>query len=182
MPSVVPITAEELNRIHELDVTEEIDHVYRQHGSRLELVAQSHSRSARSEDDWAPEVRHWQAFVRDKGAAWAAFENGRMIASAVLRNSLEPDMSQLAGLYVDRAWRRTGIGSKLVEAVATEAREAGAKRLYVSAIPSEATVDFYLRLGFQPTESPNHGLFELEPEDVHMCLNLENPRPKPRHG
>jgi GNAT superfamily N-acetyltransferase len=181
MPSVVSITAEELSRIHELDVTEEIDHVYRQHGSRLELVAQSHRRSARSAEDWASEVGHWQAFVRDGGAAWAAFEDRRMIASAVLRNFLEPEMSQLAGLYVDRNWRRSGVGSALVETVANAARNAGAKRLYVSAIPSEATVNFYLALDFEPLEHPNPDLFALEPEDVHMCLNLEKPRPTP-HG
>ena len=43
------------------------------------------------------------------------------------------DQMQLAYLYVSRAYRGRGVGTKLFEAVLPFAREAGARALYVSA-------------------------------------------------
>ena len=44
--------------------------------------------------------------------------------------------------------------------------------IVVSATPSENTVRFYLGRGFQPMAEPLAELFELEPDDVHMCKVL----------
>ena len=52
------------------------------------------------------------------------------------------------------------------------AKACDAKRLYVSAVPSESAVGFYLKQGFEPTEDVHPDLYELEPEDIHMILNL----------
>jgi hypothetical protein len=52
------------------------------------------------------------------------------------------------------------------------ARADGARRLYVSATPTRATVDFYLRQGFEPLVVPNEKLFALEPDDIHMESRL----------
>ena len=49
-----------------------------------------------------------------------------------------------------------------------EAIQRGAKGLYISATPSEHTIDFYLRLGCNVTPEPHVELFELEPEDIHL--------------
>ena len=43
---------------------------------------------------------------------------------------------------------------------------------YVSATPSSATVDAYLRLGAELLERPDPELFAEEPEDIHLCLRL----------
>lgn len=48
------------------------------------------------------------------------------------------------------------------------ARAMGAERLYVSATPSRRTIDFYLRLGFTVSPSPDPELYALEPEDIHL--------------
>ena len=52
------------------------------------------------------------------------------------------------------------------------ARADGAKRLYVSATPTRATVDFYSKRGFEPLAQPNERLLALEPEDIHMAMAL----------
>jgi hypothetical protein len=49
-----------------------------------------------------------------------------------------------------------------------EAIRRGAKSIYVSATPSEHTVDFYLRAGCRVTLEPDPALLELEPEDIHF--------------
>ena len=64
------------------------------------------------------------------------------------------DQMQLAYLYVSRAYRGRGVGTKLFEAVLPFAREAGARALYVSATPTENTVDFYLNRGCLLTPEP----------------------------
>jgi GNAT superfamily N-acetyltransferase len=173
VPDVVPITAVDLERIHELDVTEEGDVLIRQEGTRLEPFEHSWSRAPRSAESWAPEIREWQKFVSDGGAAFGVFVEGRMTAFAVLRNRLDVGISQLAGLYVDRAWRGHKLGASLVKAVADAARKDGARYLYVSAMPSEATVGFYRSVGFEPVDKPNPELLALEPHDVHMSMKLE---------
>jgi hypothetical protein len=52
------------------------------------------------------------------------------------------------------------------------ARADGSNRLYVSATPSAATVDFYRHRGFEVTRAPDRELLALEPEDIHMTMEL----------
>jgi hypothetical protein len=44
--------------------------------------------------------------------------------------------------------------------------------VYVSATPSESAVGFYTSMGFTPTPDPIPELFALEPEDIHMIIDL----------
>jgi N-acetylglutamate synthase-like GNAT family acetyltransferase len=60
------------------------------------------------------------------------------------------------------------LGTHLFELAKATARERGAKRLYISATPSENTVNFYLRLGCAVAGEPDPELLELEPEDIHL--------------
>jgi GNAT superfamily N-acetyltransferase len=166
------VTADELARIPELDVSEEGAAVYVQRGAQVELVRRAHRRPPRSAEEWDPEVCHWQDVVREGGAAFGAFDGERLVGFAVLRLGLTEDMAQLAGLYVDRAWRRHRVATALVGEVVHLARADGADWLYVSAAPSDSAVGFYLSRGFVPVAEPNPELFELEPEDVHMVRPL----------
>jgi N-acetylglutamate synthase-like GNAT family acetyltransferase len=52
------------------------------------------------------------------------------------------------------------------------ARELGAIRVYVSATPSQSAVEFYRGLGFELVSEPLPELYALEPEDIHMILEL----------
>ena len=78
---------------------------------------------------------------------------------------------QLEQLYISNSHRHQGVGKKLVSLLKDEARELGAKKLYVSSIPTKNSVDFYRSVGFELT-TPVKELFELEPEDIHMELVL----------
>jgi len=51
---------------------------------------------------------------------------------------------------------------------AAKAKELGAKRLYISATPSENTVNFYRYLGCVVTGEIDQELFDLEPDDIHL--------------
>jgi GNAT superfamily N-acetyltransferase len=138
----------------------------------LEKLARAHKRPWLSERDWEPGVRRWQGFLAAGGTAFGAFEDGKLIGVAVLRTRLTADTDQLASLYIDRAFRRSGVGRELVDRVVDTAREGGAVNLYVSAAPSESAVSFYLSRGFTPLAEPHPVLFELEPDDIHMSMVL----------
>ena len=91
---------------------------------------------------------------------------------AIYRPRLSADVGNLALLHVSRAHRRQGIASLLSAEVARLARADGARLLYVSATPSDSAVGFYRSVGFEPTDAPNPELFALEPDDIHMTLEL----------
>jgi GNAT superfamily N-acetyltransferase len=169
------VSANELSRIPEIDISEDATGIYVQHGARLARMPRAFRRDVRSPQDWAAEIGAWSRFVNDGGRAFGCFEADEMIGVAVLRVELEEDTAQLAGLYVDRAWRHRGIASRLVEQVVGAAVSTRARNLYVSAVPSDSAVGFYLSRGFLPVGTPHPELFELEPDDIHMILAIELP-------
>jgi predicted N-acetyltransferase YhbS len=82
------------------------------------------------------------------------------------------DMLQLRFLHVSQAYRDQGLGRRLFKKAKDVAWQKGAKRLYISATPSEHTVNFYLHLGCRVTRQPDPELFALEPDDIHLEYNL----------
>ena len=105
------------------------------------------------------------------GTFCGAFENSKLIGVVVLESKFigrNGDQLQLKFLHVSRSYRKRGLGSILFEKAVEKAREMNAKRLYISATPSENTVDFYMHLGCVVTKEVDQELFELEPEDIHL--------------
>jgi hypothetical protein len=45
--------------------------------------------------------------------------------------------------------------------------------LYISATPSENTINFYLRSGCRVTAQLDPELFALEPKDIHLECDVE---------
>jgi len=102
---------------------------------------------------------------------WRRRQGWCKIGAAVLESKFigpNKDQLQLKFLHVSRAYRRQGLGRQLFELAKAKAQERGARRLYISATPSENTINFYLRLGCTVTQEPDPELFELEPEDIHL--------------
>ena len=84
----------------------------------------------------------------------------------------DPRQLQLAILHVDRGFRRRGVASLLFDEMRQEAARRGARRLYISATPSEGALRFYLGQGARLADPPDPVLLALEPEDVHLVLSL----------
>lgn len=118
----------------------------------------------------------------DAGATiFGAFDGPTLAGMSVLHhNPLSSGIARfnLAGLWVSHAHRNQGIGKMLVRLTVEEAKERGAKTLYVSATPSENTIRFYTSLGFRPAETVDPHLFEDEPEDIHLELILQSNKEK----
>jgi GNAT superfamily N-acetyltransferase len=112
----------------------------------------------------------------DRGGTFlGVFDAEALIGVSVLESARVGrgrDQMQLAYLYVSRAYRGRGVGKQLFEAVAAFAREAGANALYVSAVPTENTVDFYLNRGCLLAPVPDPALLAAEPDDIHLLYLL----------
>ncbi|MEN8162243.1 MAG: GNAT family N-acetyltransferase, partial [Myxococcota bacterium] len=148
---------------------------YRREGDRLRLVREHH------------EVRGWPPGEPEKygpilldcfdrgGSCYGVFDGGALVGAAVLESRFigrREDRLQLKFLHVSRGHRGSGLGVRLFAKVVERARELGARQLYVSSTTSENTVRFYLNRGCRPAEEVDAALFALEPEDIHLELDL----------
>ena len=165
------LARDEVELVWTIDRSEVIDHIYYHRDGALVLEPEHY------------DVRGWQpgqaeAFTPhlldcyDRGGTfWGAFEGGRLVGAAVLESAFigrEKDQLQLMFLHVGRSHRQRGLGRLLFETAVDKARSLGARRLYVSATPSQNTVEFDLRRGCVVTQEVDARLFELEPEDIHL--------------
>jgi GNAT superfamily N-acetyltransferase len=110
------------------------------------------------------------------GWCYGLFDGARLIGVAALERRFigQPaDMLQLVFLHVSRDYRDQGLGRQLFMRAAAVARNQGARRMYVSATPSEHTIHFYLGLGCELSPAPDPALLALEPEDIHLEFALK---------
>lgn len=175
-PAAPEITARELQRdeirlIWSIDRSEVIDRIYYIRDGKLTLEPEHYDLSG-----WPPgEDERYTPILEDcfdRGGWFFGYWHGeRLCAVVVLENRWigEPkDMLQLKFLHVDRSERGSGLGRTLFEDARRRALQMGARRLYVSATPSENTVNFYLHRGCRLAARPDAALFALEPEDIHL--------------
>jgi GNAT superfamily N-acetyltransferase len=166
----------ELARVREIDRTEGIDVIYRQHGPGLEEVPGEWSAQPWHEGEGEHSVAQQHAaligFADAGGIALGAFRGDRLVGIGVVVPHLRPGIAQLAYLQVSDGYRSSGIGKRLCDLLEERAIKSGDTEMVVSATPSVNTVRFYLNRGFRPVVDPLPELFELEPDDVHLRMNL----------
>jgi predicted N-acetyltransferase YhbS len=171
MTSGRPLTRDEIEDVWTLDRSERVENVYRLAKGELRL-----ERVASDLQGWPPgeAAKYTPLLVEcfDRGGWFhGLFDGASLVGVAVLdAKFLGPsrDLLQLKFLHVGQARRRQGLGSRLFGLARREARARGARRLYVSATPTENTVDFYLRLGCVLAREVDPELYALEPEDIHL--------------
>jgi predicted N-acetyltransferase YhbS len=166
---------DEIEQIWTIDRSEVIDHVYHFEDGALVLKPEHYDMRG-----WPPgEAATYtplliECFDRD-GWFCGVFDDARLVAVAVLDSKpigANHDQLQLKFLHVSNGYRGRGLGRRLFELAQDEARARGARRLYISATPSENTIDFYLRRGCVLTPEPEPELLALEPEDIHLECDL----------
>jgi GNAT superfamily N-acetyltransferase len=112
----------------------------------------------------------------DRGGTFlGVFDAEALVGIGVLESAFvgrAGDQMQLFYLYVSRAYRGRGVGTQLFDAAVDRAREAGASALYISATPTENTVDFYLHRGCVLAAEPDPKLLAAEPDDIHLIYPL----------
>jgi len=172
-----------VSRIADIDRTEHVSTAYtvrngELHGEQVDLNVAPWYASGHGH-------HHVQTLIQDcadilarhSGVLFGALDGELLVGVAILRPRLQDGMAELSFLHLSRDYRRQGIGTRLLERVFALARELGARRIYVSATPTESAVGFYLNHGFRLAKEPHPELFALEPEDIHMIKPLDSPGP-----
>ncbi len=162
---------EEIARVWNIDRSEVIENVYHVENGTLVLRPEHHDLTG-----WPPgEAEKYTPIQLDcfdrGGWFYGAFDDTELIGAVVLDSKWigkHKDQLQLKFLHVSSAYRKRGLGTELFELAKATARERKATRLYISATPSENTVNFYTRLGCAVAGQPEPDLFALEPEDIHL--------------
>jgi ribosomal protein S18 acetylase RimI-like enzyme len=168
----------EIERIGEIDCSEHVTSYYVHKGGKLGRRDVDWHVSRWSKDDHPKHsvqsrIRAWKPMLDNGGTMLGVFEQDKLVGFAIYRPDLSEDTAQLAVLYVSNGYRGRGTGIALTKEVIKLALADGAEKLYVSATPSVPTVSFYRSLGFELAEEVNKELFELEPEDIHMIMDLK---------
>ncbi len=168
---------EEIAKIWEIDRREVVENLYYVEGGELVLKPEHYDIPG-----WPPgEPERYtpllEACFNRGGTFYGVFDDESLAAVMVLDSTLigrDKDRLQLKLLHVSRDYRKMGLGRALYAKAVERARELGAKKLYVSATPSENTVNFYRSFGCVLADEVDEELFELEPKDVHLeCPILE---------
>lgn len=162
---------EEIEQVWSIDRSEVIDNIYSVENGVL--VLRPHHVEV---PGWPPgEAEKYTPILLecfDRGGWFhGAFEDAKLVGAVVLdskRIGQHKDQLQLEFLHVSSSYRKKGLGAHLFGLARATARERGARRMYVSATPSENTINFYMRLGCVLTAEPDPELFAREPEDIHF--------------
>ena len=161
------LVREEVELVWTIDRSEVVDNVYHYENGALVLKPEHHDVTA-----WPQKYTSILLDCFDRGGwFYGVFVNSELVGAVVLESKWigeAKDQLQLKFLHVSRSYRNSGLGTRLFELARGIARQRSARRLYVSATPSENTINFYLRRGCLIAREPDPELFELEPEDIHL--------------
>jgi predicted N-acetyltransferase YhbS len=169
------LSRDEIEKFREIDRSEIIENDYRYEDGRLELVKVHYDVKGFSPDHLKSLIGRLHSIHDKGGVVFGAFDGPRLVGLAALDSKLrgeDKDTLNYAVLHVSNPYRRMGIGKTLTELVKAKAREMGARILYVSSAPTKSTVDFYMSLGCKLADRVDEELFELEPEDIHLVMEL----------
>ncbi len=165
----------EIDKLVEIDRTETIERIYYFREGTLVLEDERWDVPEWSAARKQQLIAHLRTVFDHEATIYGAFDGGLLVGMSVLDHNFVQTGERrlnLEGLWVSDQYRGQKIGKTLFQLAAQDARRRGAKALYVSATPSENTVGFYMYLGCCLTELVDPQLFEREPEDIHLELDL----------
>lgn len=166
-----------LDGLYEIDRSDFSPSIYRMKLGTLILEESAFRHTGFTPAEWD---RHIQKFRTDlqNGSIilFGAFDGDAIVGISGLEVDqywgAEKDMFNMSPMWVTACYRRRGIGKRLLEMARKKAREIGVKALYISATPVPGTVEFYLKAGCRVLPVPDPYMYDLEPEDIHMRLEI----------
>ncbi|RJG23631.1 GNAT family N-acetyltransferase [Paenibacillus thiaminolyticus] len=166
---------EEYRKIKEIDRSEQINLIYVNQGDSIVEQPAGHECPTWNQAELKELEERFQYELKHGGLAIGAFDGEKLAGFGVLAHRLrgpDNDRIQVDLMYVSRAYRRQGIGSRIIQLLSDEARHRGAKYLYISSTETESAVQFYHSCGSKLTRDKDPDLFEKEPHDIHMIIAL----------
>ncbi|NWJ48379.1 MAG: GNAT family N-acetyltransferase [Chloroflexi bacterium] len=168
----------EIDLMYRIDRSEVVEEIYYNQDGTLDLKQEFCDMPGFAPGELDKLVRRIYALYDEGGTVLGAFEGNTIAGIAALEvkfRGSDRDTMNLLALFVSKPYRRQGIGRWLVEGIAQKAWDMGATKLYISATPSRNTVQFYMGIGAQLASEIDPELFELEPLDIHLELDIRAP-------
>ena len=171
-----PLKANEIVKLQEIDRTEYIAEIYVFENGQLGLKPEPCLAGTFDADELEKMIEQQQMLLANGGKVIGAFDGEKLVGITsveCVRRGVHKDYCKMDILYVSHALRGKRIGRRLVQECKSVAINFGASKLYISATPTKATVDFYLSLGATLAKELDPKLFELEPLDIHLELEVQ---------
>ena len=165
----------EIDNIRKIDRSEIINHVYYFENDKLILKEEFYDIKGWNPNEIDSIINNLYSLYECNGYLYGAFKNSNLIGIIALESRFigkNEDQLQLVFLHIDQKYRDKGLGHLLMDKAKLKAKELGAKKLYISATPSEHTIGFYLSLNCKLASDVNPELYQLEPEDIHLELEI----------
>ena len=148
-------------------------------------VAELHKRLYSEEYAWGPSFTDYAAKIAldfakkeksDKEELFVAELNGSLAGCIMLCQTDDPAVGQLRLFAVEKAYRRYGIGSALIQAVMDKVKEAGYQKVILwTASPLAAAIRHYEKLGFKTVETVENATWATDGSplrEIKMELSL----------
>lgn len=148
-------------------------------------VAELHKRLYSEEYAWGPSFTDYAAKIAldfakkeksDKEELFVAELNGSLAGCIMLCQTDDPSVGQLRLFAVEKAYRRYGIGSALIQAVMDKVKAAGYQKVILwTASPLAAAIRHYEKLGFKAVESVENATWATDGSplrEIKMELSL----------
>lgn len=165
----------ELELLGEIDRKEIVNEAYYFRDNKLEIVNEFYNIEGWDLKELHEYIDRLKDIYDRNGTVYGAFDNKTIVGLGALESKFigrNNDQLKLDMLYISNNYRKKGIGKNLVNLLSKKAKELNAKSMYISATPFKNTVEFYFAIGAKLTNEINKDLYELEPYDIHMILQL----------
>ena len=165
----------ELEKLWDIDRSEVIDEVYHFRAGKLVLEREHYDMKGFPPGELDKIIERQRILLENGGTVIGAVDRQTLVGVASLESEFRGEKKKYMKmdiLHVSKNYRGKGIARRLLGMVSSLARERGADALYISATPSKHTVDFYRGCGAKLVEELDPELFDMEPEDIHLEIDL----------
>jgi len=172
------LNREEIPSIFRIDRREVIHNVYHMRQGKLTLEPEFYDMQGFPPGEPEKYIPLMQACFDQGGGFLGGCDGDTLAGVVILANKWigsQHNQLQLEFLSVSAPYRKTGLGGMLFHKAVEMARQKGARKLYISATPSENTIHFYQHMGCRLAEEIDPDLFALEPDDIHLEYEIGEP-------
>jgi len=166
---------DEIEKIRDIDRSELINSIYVFDGIKLVEKTVHYDMKGFPVSALNNILNDQKDLLSNNGVVFGAFDGELLVGVASVENRIRGRINNYCKmdiLHVSKEYRKHGIATRLIEECKSVARKFGANRLYISATESKNTVEFYQKRGARLIEEIDEELFKLEPEDIHLEIEL----------
>lgn len=164
----------EAEKIAQIDAENYIENVWRRNEQGEYYLKRINWTEKELPNGYAWHFRRFREALADGGSAFGCFREETLLGYATVWGHVfgQQEYVLLDQLFVSRKLRSQGIGRKLFALCAEQARQLGARKLYLCAGSMERTMAFYKRLGCIPALEPDPRLVAEDLNDIQLEYDL----------